>query len=64
MITRQDMQKAQDAVDKAAKARRAVALAMFKTGKKYKEIGEELGVTRERARQLVAKAQQEAAPQG
>lgn len=47
-----------------SKRRRAQALKLFKAGKKYKDIGEALGVSRERARQLVAKAQQEAAPQG
>lgn len=44
---------------KAAKKRRQDALRMFQAGKKYKEIGEHFGVTRERARQLVAKAIEE-----
>ena len=52
----------QIAAVKEAYRRRKEALAMFRKGVKYKEIGEKLGVTRERARQLVAKAIQENAP--
>lgn len=44
---------------KEAKKRRQNALRMFRAGQKYKEIGKHFGVTRERARQLVAKAIQE-----
>lgn len=39
-----------------AKARRAKALAMRRSGKNNREIGEAFGITPERARQLVAKA--------
>jgi DNA-directed RNA polymerase specialized sigma subunit len=42
--------------------RRAIALRMFQEGKRYKEIGDVLGITRERARQLVAKAIKANAP--
>ena len=39
-----------------AAKRRKQALAMQQAGKTLKEIGEHFGVTRERARQLIAKA--------
>ena len=54
---------AQIAAVKEAHRRRKQALAMFRRGVKYKEIGEALGITRERARQLVAKAIKEQAPE-
>lgn len=41
---------------KEAKRRRQQALNMFRSGKTHKEIGEEFGVTRQRAKQLVDKA--------
>ena len=44
-----------------SKRRREKALAMRRKGKRLQEIGDELGVTRERARQLVAKALEEEA---
>lgn len=43
-----------------SKRRRAQALALKNSGKKYREIGKALGVTPERARQLVAAALKEA----
>ena len=50
-----------DAVMTEARRRRAQALDMHtKQGKSLKEIGEFFGVTRERARQLVAKGMKEA----
>ena len=61
MDTNKAMQQAQDQIVRAAKARRAQALAMKKSGKKYREIGEALTVTPERARQLVAAALKETA---
>lgn len=60
MDTNKAMQQAQDQIAKAAKARRAQALALKNSGKKYREIGEALRVTPERARQLVAAALKEA----
>lgn len=40
-----------------AKARRKKALAMYRAGKTYKEIGEAMGgITHQRAQQIVAKA--------
>lgn len=42
-----------------SKRRRQQALTMRRKGKRLQEIGDALGVTRERARQLVAKALQE-----
>lgn len=45
---------------KLAKKRRQQALAWHLSGKSLKEIGVALGVTRERARQLVAAANREA----
>ena len=47
---------------KRQEERRAIALRMFQEGKRYKEIGEALEITRERARQLVAKAIKANAP--
>ena len=47
---------------KRQEERRAIAFRMFQEGKRYKEIGDVLGITRERARQLVAKAIEENAP--
>jgi len=47
---------------KRQEERRATALRMFQEGKRYKEIGNVLGITRERARQLVAKAIKANAP--
>lgn len=44
---------------RASKRRRKQALAMRRKGKRLQEIGDELGVTRERARQLVVKALKE-----
>ena len=46
---------------RAAKKRRAQALAMHKQRISFTKIGAALGVTRERARQLVAKAIKESA---
>lgn len=43
-----------------AKRRRAHALKRYQDGVKFKEIGEELGITREGARQMVNKAIEEA----
>lgn len=45
-----------EAMLKKAPGRRKTALHMRQAGKSLKEIGEALGVTRERARQLVAAA--------
>jgi len=47
---------------KRQEERRTIALRMFQEGKRYKEIGNVLGITRERARQLVAKAIKANAP--
>jgi len=46
-----------------ARQRRAQVLAMHREGKSLKQIGDDLGVTRERARQLLAKALKETSPQ-
>lgn len=47
---------------KEQRDRAMTALKMQQSGKSLKEIGEHFGVSRERARQLVAKAIQEGAP--
>ena len=58
MVPRMDINE-QIAKLRESKRRREKALAMRRKGKRLQEIGDELGVTRERARQLVAKALQE-----
>lgn len=54
MVSNKRMNAAQEAVAKEARRRRAEAVAMQANGKSLKEIGDHFGVTRERARQLVA----------
>lgn len=46
---------------KAARERRAKALARKLQGATYEEIGKEFGVTRQRAQLIVKRAQEEAA---
>ena len=59
MDTNKRMNAAQEAVAKEARRRRAEAVAMQASGKSLKEIGDHFGVTRERARQLIAAGMQD-----
>jgi DNA-directed RNA polymerase sigma subunit (sigma70/sigma32) len=56
MDTNKRINAAQEAVNREARRRRAEALAMQQKGKSLKEIGEHFQVSRERARQMIARA--------
>jgi DNA-directed RNA polymerase sigma subunit (sigma70/sigma32) len=60
MDTNKRINAAQQAVNQEARRRRAEALAMQTAGKSLKEIGDHFQVSRERARQMVARAIQDA----
>jgi predicted transcriptional regulator len=46
-----------EAVIRLAREREHIAIAMRRSGMTYEKIGERMGVTRERARQIVAKGE-------